>query len=139
MSTYKITLENDLTLGIRNIRPESTLYHNNTSTLSANTKTKVHTGIHNISSEDKNVIFHVLGNNPSESNDYVETVGQFVGLNQPVSVNKINHFHIEKAFKKDDECGKMVALKCFTGGFEIAEKLDDTVRGTNGYGSTGLK
>ena len=134
---YIVRIENELTLGLRGIRPESTLYCNNSGFIPGNSKKYIHTGISSISSEDKNVVFYVLGVNPTLENNLVETVPSFIGLDSEIKVMQINHSHIFKNYSKDDDLAKMVAIKTYTGILEKCDNLDDTMRGTKGFGSTG--
>ena len=136
---YQVFLENHLSLGIKNTRPYSHLYYNNSGSIQANSSSVISTGIEKIVSEDKNAIFLIMGESPDETNGYVETKPQIVGQDEKITVQQINHFHVDKIYKKDDFLGKIIALSCFTGDFEIVDSINDTLRGMNGYGSTGLK
>ncbi|OQS54710.1 hypothetical protein EHP00_990 [Ecytonucleospora hepatopenaei] len=136
---YRVFLEDELSLGIKNTRPYSHLYYNNSGTIRSNSSSVISTGIEKIVSEDKNAIFFILGESPEETNGYVETKPQIVGQDEKINVQQTNHFHVNKIYKKDDFLGRMVALSCFTGDFEIVDSINDTQRGMKGYGSTGLK
>lgn len=155
-NTFKVLKKNELTLGMKNIRPYSDLYHDSTGILAPKTREAVNTGIleivlENVSDEtttapkidtaslSTSVVFHILGNNPTEENKYIETHSKFVGLNTPIDVEQTNHFHLEHKYTKDEMFGHIVGFKCFSGEFENVESLDDTVRGKGGLGSTGTK
>ncbi|ORD94796.1 hypothetical protein ECANGB1_2331 [Enterospora canceri] len=139
MKTYRVKLEEELTLGIENVRPESTLFYNRSGVIRENSAKIVPTGINEITSDGTGVIFHILGANPTEENKYVSTKADWIGFDTSVNVEKTNTFHLEHHYKKDDECARMVALRCYCGAFEEVKTLDETVRGDKGYGSTGFK
>ena len=50
----------------------------------------------------------------------------------------INHGHEDFVIKRGDRIAQMVIAPVTRGIFECAANLDDTARGTGGFGSTGV-
>ncbi|KAL6121459.1 hypothetical protein NUSPORA_01615 [Nucleospora cyclopteri] len=136
--TLKVEKEGDLTLGISNYRPTMILYADKSEKILERQTVTVKTGIKKITSESGGIIFHILGEAPTESNHYIETTSSFVGLNEEITVDKTNHHHCEYNLNKDDDISKMVGLRCFTGEFVAVDSLEETNRGEKGFGSTGV-
>lgn len=136
---FEITNENELIIGFKTLQPYGDIYCAESGVIAPQTSIGIYSGIKSITSENKNIIFYILGENISESNSFIETCSKFVGLEVPIYVQKVNHFHLEKNYKKDEFLAHIVPFKCFTGEFEVVANLDETTRSNKGFGSTGYK
>ena len=136
---FEITTENELIIGFKTLQPYGDIYCAESGIIAPQTSMEIYSGIKNITSKNKDIIFYILGENISECNDFVETCSKFIGLDVPIYVKKINHFHLEKNYKKDEFLAYIIPFKCFTGEFKVVTDLDETIRSNKGFGSRGYK
>ena len=59
------------------------------------------------------------------------------GYTGSIVVKLYNHSQYEYHFKKGDKIAQLVVMPISTEGLELVDKLEDTERGTGGFGSTG--
>jgi dUTP pyrophosphatase len=60
------------------------------------------------------------------------------GYRGKIMVNLINHGSNVFRIRKGDRIAQLVIQRCRTADFVVTDKLDDSVRGQNGHGSTGI-
>lgn len=59
------------------------------------------------------------------------------GYTGSIVVKLYNHSQYERHFKKGDKIAQIVVMPISTEGLELVNELEDTERGTGGFGSTG--
>ena len=59
------------------------------------------------------------------------------GYTGSIVVKLYNNSQYEYSFKRGDKIAQLVVMPISTEGLELVDKLDDTERGTGGFGSTG--
>lgn len=93
------------------------------------------TGI-SLEARDDRVAF-VFGRMPNLFNNMLEVNQRFVGSGEEIKIEVMNRGADVVEIKPYSKLTRMIVLKCFGGEPIIVDKLDDTTRGTGGYGSTG--
>lgn len=91
-----------------------------------------------VDSEDKAVTFFVINEKPKESNNFIETYHNWIGVGEQITITKINHSKERILIKKDEVAGKIIPISSYLGDWEEVDALDITPRGEGGFGSTGL-
>ncbi len=82
-------------------------------------------------------VFVVLSELSNIYNNYMESSGEWFGVNEYVHVDVINRSNQTLELDKDDRNGCMVALQCSVEPLEVVDSLEVPDRGVNGFGSTG--
>ncbi|KAI5150104.1 dUTP pyrophosphatase [Enteropsectra breve] len=86
----------------------------------------------------QNRLVLLMGVPSTPENNHIEVSRDFIGTGQEINFHVINHKKDEVEVDPNSVLSRMMILKTYGGEYEITDSLDETERGLNGYGSTGL-